>query len=186
VAQHPFPGPGHDGDEPVPGVPEYEELAAVAEFTRRREQAYEASKARGDKPRHRDGEFPAEELGMELTCSYYAAGKRMDLADALSSRLPCTFAGMATGMIDGYKARIIAEFTRYLSDEQAAEADKVLAEAAPEMAPTELKKKAARLEYKLDPDGVRPPRPRGRPRPHRGRLPAFPVQVVRHRPRRGR
>ena len=21
MAQHPFPGPGHDGDEPVPGVP---------------------------------------------------------------------------------------------------------------------------------------------------------------------
>jgi hypothetical protein len=135
---------------------EYEELTAVAEFSRRREQAYEASKARGDKPRQRDGEFAAEELGMEMNCSHYAAGKRMELADGLASRLPATFAGMAVGTIDGYRARIIYEFTRYLSDEQAAQADQTLAAAAPGMAPAELKQKAARLEYKLDPDGVRP------------------------------
>jgi hypothetical protein len=134
---------------------EYEELAVIAEFTRRREQQYEASKARGDKPRHREGEFPAEELGMGLTISYYAAGKRMELADGLSRRLPATFAGMADGTIDGYKARLIHEFTRFLDDEQAAQADAILADAAPEMAPAELKKKAARLEMRLDPDGVR-------------------------------
>jgi hypothetical protein len=134
---------------------EYEELAAVAEFARRREAQYEASKARGDKPRHRDGEFAAEELGMEMNCSHYAAGQRMELADGLSSRLPATFAGMAAGTIDGYRAKIIHEFTRFLSDEQAAEADKILAAAAPGMAPAELKKKAARLEMRLDPDGVR-------------------------------
>jgi hypothetical protein len=134
---------------------EYLELAAVAEFTRRREQAYEASKARGDKPRQRDGEFAAEELGFEMTCSHYAAGKRMELAGGLSRRLPATFAGMAAGTIDGYRAKIIYEFTCYLSDEQAAEADQILAAAAPGMAPAELKKKAARLEMRLDPDGVR-------------------------------
>jgi len=134
---------------------EYEELAAVAEFSRRREQAYEASKARGDKPRQREGEFAAEELGMELTCSHYAAGQRMELAGGLSSRLPATFAGMAAGTIDGHRARIIYEFTRYLDDEQAAQADQILAATAPGMAPAELKQKAARLEYKLDPDGVR-------------------------------
>jgi hypothetical protein len=94
-------------------------------------------------------------LGMDLNCSYYAAGKQMDLAGALSRRLLATFAGMASGTIDGYKAKIIAEFTRYLSDEQAAEADRILAAAAPGMAPAELKQKAARLEYKLDPAGVR-------------------------------
>ncbi|HEX8008275.1 MAG TPA: DUF222 domain-containing protein [Trebonia sp.] len=97
---------------------EYEELVAVAEFARRRDQQYAASKARGDKPRHRDGEFAAEELGAELTCSHYAAGKRMELGDDLSSRLPATFAGMADGTIDGYKAKIIHEFTRFLSAEQ--------------------------------------------------------------------
>ena len=134
---------------------EYDELAVIAEFTRRREAQFEASKARRDKPRHREGEFPAGELGMELTCSHYAAGKRMELADDLSRRLSATFAGMAAGTIDGHRARIIHEYTRYLSDEQAAEADQILAAAAPEMAPAELKKKAARLEMRLDPDGVR-------------------------------
>jgi hypothetical protein len=134
---------------------EYEELAAIAEFARRSEQAYAASKARGDKPRHRDGEFAAEELGFEMNCSHYAAGHRMELADGLARRLPATFAGMAAGTIDGYRAKIIYEFTRFLADEQAAEADAILAAAAPGMAPAELKKKAARLEMKLDPDGVR-------------------------------
>jgi hypothetical protein len=134
---------------------EYEELAAIAEFARRREQQYQASKARGDKPRHRDGEFAAEELGFEMNCSHYAAGQRMEHADDLARRLPCTFAGMANGTIDGYRAKIIREFTQFLSDEQAAEADAILAAAAPGMAPAELKKKAARLEMKLDPDGVR-------------------------------
>jgi hypothetical protein len=134
---------------------EYLELAAVAEFTRRREQQYEASRARGDKPRQRDGEFAAEELGMELTCSHYAAGQRMDLAGDLARRLPATFAGMASGTIDGYRAKIIHEFARYLPDEQAAQADAILAAAAPGMAPAELKQKAARLEMKLDPAGVR-------------------------------
>jgi hypothetical protein len=90
-----------------------------------------------------------------MNCSHYAAGKRMELAGDLSRRLPCTFAGMAAGTINGHKAKIIAEFTRYLSDEQAAEADAILAEAAPGMSPAELRKKAARLEYKLDPGGVR-------------------------------
>jgi hypothetical protein len=134
---------------------EYLELAAVAEFTRRREQAYQASKARGDKPRQREGEFAAEELGFEMNCSHYAAGKRMELAGDLSRRLPATFAGMANGTIDGYKAKTIAEYTRYLADEQAAEADQILAAAAPGLAPAGLKQKAARLEMKLDPDGVR-------------------------------
>ena len=55
---------------------EYEELAAVAEYTRRRTEQYEASKARGDKRRQREGEFAAEELGMELKCSHYAAERR--------------------------------------------------------------------------------------------------------------
>jgi hypothetical protein len=134
---------------------EYEELAAIAEYTSRRDRQYEASKARGDKPRKREGEFAAEELGVELTCSHYAAGKRMELADDLSRRLPCTFAGMAAGVIDGYRAKIIHEFTRLLSAEQAAEADQILAAAAPEMPPAGLKQKAARLEMRLDPDGVR-------------------------------
>jgi hypothetical protein len=134
---------------------EYLELAAIAEFARRSEQQYEASKARGDKPRHRDGEFAAEELGFEMNCSHYAAGQRMELAGGLSCRLPATFAGMAAGTIDGYRAKIIHEFTRFLSGEQAAQADQILAAAAPGMAPAELKKKAARLEMRLDPDGVR-------------------------------
>jgi hypothetical protein len=134
---------------------EYEELAAIGEFTRRREQQYEASIARGDKPRQRDGEHADAELAMELGCSPLTAGRRMDFSGHLSRRLPHTFTGMAAGVISGYKAKLIYEFTRFLSDARAAEADKILAAAAPGLNPGELKDKAARLEMKLDPRQAR-------------------------------
>jgi hypothetical protein len=134
---------------------EYEELAAVAEFARRSEERYEASMARGDKPWHRDGEYAAEELGMACQISNRTAGQRMEYADHLASRLPKTFAGMADGSVHGFKAKIIYDYTRFLSDERAAEADQTLAAAAPDLSPAELRRKAARLEIKLDPEGTR-------------------------------
>jgi len=51
----------------------YLEMMKVAEFARRREEQFEASKARGDKVRSRDGEYPAEELGFEMTATAYSA-----------------------------------------------------------------------------------------------------------------
>ena len=48
---------------------EYLGLAAVAEFTRRREAQLEDAKARGVPRGCRDGEFPDAELGMELVTS---------------------------------------------------------------------------------------------------------------------
>ena len=47
----------------------YLEVMAVAEFARRCEAQLEASKARGDRVRSRDGEYPAEELGFEMTAT---------------------------------------------------------------------------------------------------------------------
>ena len=52
---------------------EYLEIMAVAEFARRRAEQFEASKARGDRVRSRDGEYPAEELGFEMTATAYSA-----------------------------------------------------------------------------------------------------------------
>src|ERR1700728_1678088 len=42
---------------------DYIEIMAVAKFGRRRAEQLEASKARGDRVRSRDGEYAAEELG---------------------------------------------------------------------------------------------------------------------------
>jgi hypothetical protein len=133
---------------------DYVEVMAVAEFGRRRAEQLEASKARGDRVRSRDGEYPAEELGFEMTASAYSASLLLDMAANIAGRLPSTLAGMAAGVIDRDRARVISNATLHLSDDLAAEADKILADAAPEIRLADLQKKAARLEARLDPEGV--------------------------------
>ena len=61
---------------------------------------------------------------------------------------------MAAGVIDRDRARVISNATLHLPDDLAAEADKILAEAAPEVRLADLQNKAARLEARLDPEGV--------------------------------
>jgi hypothetical protein len=134
---------------------EYLELVAVAEFTRRRAAQLAASKARKDARGCRDGEFADAELAMELVTSINAARDRMDLAADLAARLPGTLAGLAAGTIDGDRARTIWYYTRFLSDEAAAQADSMLAAAAPRLRQDQLARKAAALEMKLDPEAVR-------------------------------
>ena len=70
---------------------------AVAEFARRREEQFEASKARGDRVRSRDGEYPAEELGFEMTATAYSAAVLMGMAENIVGRLPCDVGGDGGG-----------------------------------------------------------------------------------------
>jgi Domain of unknown function (DUF222) len=134
---------------------EFLELAVLAEFTRRRESRYEADKARNVRPGRRDGEFAADELGMELVTSPGAARDRMDLATDLATRLPATRAGLAAGVIDGYRAHLIWRYTRILADADAATADAILAAAAPALRYDQLARKALALAMKLDPEAVK-------------------------------
>src|SRR5580700_6746440 len=78
---------------------DYVEVMAVAKFGRRRAEQLEASKARGDRVRSRDAEYPAEELGFEMTASAHSAGQLLDMAANIVGRLPATLAGMAAGVI---------------------------------------------------------------------------------------
>ena len=133
---------------------DYVEVMAVARFGRRRAEQLEASKARGDRVRSRDAEYAAEELGFEMTASAYSASLLLDMAANIVNRLPSTLAGMAAGVIDRDRARVISNATLHLSDDLAAEADKILADAAPEIRLADLQRKAARLEARLDPEGV--------------------------------
>ena len=134
---------------------EYLELSAIGEFTRRSRARYDASVAAKAKPGRRAGEFADAELAMELVTSARAAGDRMDLAHELATRLPCTFAGMAAGTIDGGKATTIWVHTQFLTDGDAAEADRILAAAAPRIQCPSLSRKAAAVEMRLDREGVR-------------------------------
>jgi hypothetical protein len=62
---------------------------------------------------------------------------------------------MADGTISADRADTIAASTAFLSDEDAAQADEILAGAAPGLRVDQLARKAAALEMKLDPEAVR-------------------------------
>ena len=133
----------------------YLQTVSVAEFARRREAAFQDAKARGVRPGRRPGEFAADELASELVCTANYAGVRLERDIALTSRLPKTLAGMATGTISGDRADLVAAWTMSLSDADAARADEILAAAAPGLRYEQLSRKAAALEMKLNPEGVK-------------------------------
>jgi hypothetical protein len=126
----------------------------IAEFARRRQAEFAAAKARGVPVGCRDGEFPGEELAMELITTRADVGARIDAAVDLTTRLPRTLAAMAAGTIDLARASTIAFHTRAMTDPDAAYADEVLAAAAPGKRLEQLARKAAALELKLAPEAV--------------------------------
>jgi Domain of unknown function (DUF222) len=134
---------------------EYLRLTAVAEFTRRREAQLADATARKVPRGCRDGEFPDAELGMELVTSQNAARDTMDLAGDLETRLPRTWAAMAAGLIDEYRARLIWRPTRHLTDAGAARADEILAALAPGLRYDQLARKAVAVAMKLDPEAFK-------------------------------
>jgi Domain of unknown function (DUF222) len=130
------------------------QVRAVAEFAARRSGELEAARARGVRAGCRAGEFPGVELASELLVSRVEAGRLIDAAASLTTRLPRSLAGMAAGLIDAERAAIIAAYTGCLSAEDAAVADEILAAAAPEVRAETLARRAAILEMKLDPDAA--------------------------------
>ncbi len=136
------------------GLAAYQQTVAIAEFARRRQAQFEAAVAAGVPAGCRDGEFPGEELAMELADTRAYAGARIDTAVELTTRLPRTLAGMKAGAIDLDRAITIASRTQVMTGADAAYADEVLAAAAPELRPDQLARKAAALELKLAPEAV--------------------------------
>ena len=88
-----------------------------------------------------------------MTGNYADARIESDLE--LTARLPRTLAGMAAGLISGDRADVIAGRTASLPDADAARADEILAPIAPGLRVDQLDRKAAALEMKLNPDGVK-------------------------------
>ena len=133
---------------------DYQQTVAIGEFARRRQAEFEAAKATGVPVGCRSGEFPGEELAMELVTTRGDAGARIDAAVDLTTRLPRTLAAMAAGAIDLARASTIAFHTRAMTDADAARADEALAAAAPDRRLDQLARKAAVLELKLAPEAV--------------------------------
>ena len=133
----------------------YLQTLAIAEFARRRAEELEAAKARGARVRCRAGEFPGVELACELLISGPEAGRLIEAAAGLTTRLPRTLQGMSAGLIDAERGAIIAAYTGCLSPEDAARADEILAAAAPEVRAETLARRAAALMMKLDPEAAK-------------------------------
>jgi hypothetical protein len=133
---------------------DWQQMRLLGAFADRQAAACEASADRGDRRLHREGEFGAEELGMELVISRQDAAGRLDLAGNLGDRLPQTMTGLRDGAISLEKAKVIAARTWQLSDADAARADETLAEAAPGIRKDSLYRKAAKVSHQLDPEAA--------------------------------
>ena len=133
---------------------EWTVMAAMAEY---------ASRHSGTKPLD---EFAADELAFELHLTPLSAAEQMDYATTVATRLPQTFAALAAGRIHPVHLRIIEDETRILSDEDAATADKHLAEAAPGMTFGEVRSAAHKMVLKLDPEAVRKRKEAGKRQTH--------------------
>jgi hypothetical protein len=133
---------------------EWLELSALAEFTRRRYAEEEAAVAKRDPIGQRAGEFANEEVAYQTVRSSHAADERMELAAALATRLPATFARMADGAIGSYCAMITQRATRDLAAENVAIADAILAAEAPFLTPEALRRRASQVTMTFDPDAA--------------------------------
>jgi Domain of unknown function (DUF222) len=96
----------------------------------------------------------ADEIGFAIRMGWMGAADRMSLGRAFARRLPETFAGLRDGRLDLAHARIIEDYTSVLSDEDAAEADKILAAAAARLTTGSLRDRAARVVLRIDPEAA--------------------------------
>lgn len=96
----------------------------------------------------------ATELSLALSTGESEARKRIELATALTNRLPKTRRAMAEGKIDLHKASKIAGPTSGLSDEQAREVDAIMATRLAGKTPTQLRRSTTYVVHKVDPAGA--------------------------------
>src|SRR6185437_3225663 len=135
------------------------QLAATAEFAARHPAA-------GAKPGTGVSEFAADELAAEFRQPWTSAAGQVAYAQAVATRLPRTFAALAAGLIHPVHLRIIEDETRILNDQDAAQADEQLAEAARDRSFGQLRYFAHRLVLKLDPDAAARRKEAGRREAH--------------------
>ena len=101
------------------------------------------------------GKFAADELAVALACSRYAAERMLALAHDLAARLPLTAAALNDGLIDAYKAQIIAEATRVLDDAAAAAAEALIIYGIGGLTPGQIRIRIGRAVLKSDPKAGR-------------------------------
>ncbi len=130
-------------------------LSAVAELIRRRPGTHGDRATCGGIPASW-GKFCADEVAVALRISRWAAERTTALARDLATCLPATNRALGEGVIDAYKAQVIAEATRVLDDAATAEAEaSVFASGVAGKTPGQIRALIARAVLKADPAGAR-------------------------------
>jgi Domain of unknown function (DUF222) len=101
------------------------------------------------------GKFCADELAVALGISRWPAERMLALAHDLATRLPLTARALHEGVIDVYKAQIIAEATRVLDDAAAAAAEAAILGGIEGKTPGQIRAAAGRAVLHADPSAAR-------------------------------
>jgi len=128
--------------------------AAVAEFIRRRPAPDCAPKGPARMPEAWD-EFSPDELAPALAQSRWAADDLLDLAHDLEVKLPGTKAAFLSGILQEYKARIIATATALLDPAEARAAEALVLGRAGTLTPGGLRSAIAHAVMEVAPDKAR-------------------------------
>jgi hypothetical protein len=130
-------------------------LSAAAELIRRRPATGRARAGRAGVPLPW-GKFCADELAAALAISRWAAEKMTGLAHDLAARLPLTRQALRDGIIDAYKAQVIAEATRCLDAAAAAAAEAaIVPDRVTGKTPGQIRAEIAGAVLKADPAAAR-------------------------------
>ena len=130
-------------------------LSAAAELIRRRPATGRARAGHAGVPLPW-GKFCADELAAALAISRWAAEKMTGLAHDLATRLPLTRQALHDGIIDAYKAQVIAEATRCLDAAAAAAAEAaIVPDRVTGKTPGQIRAEIARAVLKADPAAAR-------------------------------
>ena len=130
-------------------------LSAAAELIRRRPATGRARAGHAGVPRPW-GRFCADELAAALAISRWAAEKMTGVAHDLATRLPLTRHALHDGIIDAYKAQVIAEATRCLDAAAAAAAEAAIVPGrVTGKTPGQIRAEIARAVLKADPAAAR-------------------------------
>ncbi len=126
-------------------------LAAIAELARRRPAERAAAAASpGSFPEHLS-EFIGDEIAAALTLTTRTADAYLGLALDLATRLPGTARALHEGVIDYPRARLIADLTRVLSDEDARAVEARILPAAGQQTTGRLRAAVGRAVLAIDP-----------------------------------
>jgi Domain of unknown function (DUF222) len=130
------------------------ELAAVAKITAAAAAADPKIGLGADGRPARVGRDALAQISLALMLTHYGTEDWADLAVTLTWRLPATGKGLAAGAIDLSRARLIAEVTSLLSEEQARAVEKKILPVAGGLTRTQLRERLTRAVIAADPEGA--------------------------------